>query len=145
MKNNQQSSEILSKLGIEALNPMQEAAQKAILDDKTVFLIAPTGSGKTVAFLMPLLQLLDPNKNQVQCLILTPSRELAMQIEQVWKKMGTGFKVNVCYGGHSMATEIQNLSTPPALLVGTPGRIFDHITRKTFDLDSIKTIILIKH
>ncbi len=141
MKNNQQSSEILSKLGIEALNPMQETAQKAILEDKTVFLIAPTGSGKTLAFLMPLLQLLDPNTNQVQCLILTPSRELAMQIEQVWKKMGTGLKVNVCYGGHSMATEIQNLSTPPALLVGTPGRIFDHITRKTFDLDSIKTII----
>ncbi|MES2516940.1 MAG: DEAD/DEAH box helicase [Bacteroidota bacterium] len=136
------NEKILSKLGIEALNPMQEAAQKAILQEKTTFLLAPTGSGKTLAFLLPLLQLLDPDKNVVQCLILTPSRELAMQIEQVWKSMGTGFKVNVCYGGHSMAIETQNLSNPPALLVGTPGRIFDHITRKTFALEGVKTLIL---
>jgi superfamily II DNA/RNA helicase len=136
------NKQILSKLGIEALNPMQEAAHWAILQEKTTFLISPTGSGKTLAFLLPLLQILDPKKNTVQCLILTPSRELAMQIENVWKSMGTGMKVNVCYGGHSMATEIQNLSNPPALLIGTPGRIFDHITRKSFDLDGVKTLIL---
>jgi superfamily II DNA/RNA helicase len=141
MKNNR-NAQTLANLGIEALNPMQEEAQNAILADKNTLLLAPTGSGKTLAFLLPMVQLLQKDKSVVQCLILTPSRELAIQIEQVWKKMATGFKVNVCYGGHSMAVEIQNLSNPPALLIGTPGRIADHITRKTFDLDGIRTIVL---
>lgn len=142
MENNQQPSQILSNLGIEALNPMQEAAQKAISHDTNLLLLAPTGSGKTLAFLLPVLQLLQPGKTSVQCLILTPSRELAIQIEQVWKKMGTGFKVNVCYGGHAMGTEIHNLSHPPAVLIGTPGRIADHISRNSFALDGIQTLIL---
>ncbi len=138
----QQQPQILASLGISALNPMQEAAQKAILQDNDTFLIAPTGSGKTIGFLLPIFQLLIPNVTDVQCLILTPTRELAMQIEQVWKKMATGFKVNVCYGGHSVETEIRNLSNPPALLIGTPGRISDHIERRTFALDGIQTLVL---
>lgn len=142
MENQQQPSQILLNLGIEALNPMQEAAQKAISNDNNLLLLAPTGSGKTLAFLLPVLQLLQPGKTSVQCLILTPSRELAIQIEQVWKKMGTGFKVNVCYGGHAMGTEIHNLSHPPAVLIGTPGRIADHITRNSFALDGIQTLVL---
>ncbi len=142
MNDNQPISTILSNVGVEALNPMQQAAQKAILNNNNTLLISPTGSGKTLAFLLPLVQLLRPEKQTVQCLILTPSRELAMQIEQVWKKMATGFKVNVCYGGHPMATEIQNLSQPPALLIGTPGRIADHITRNSFALEDIQTLIL---
>ncbi|WP_428662733.1 DEAD/DEAH box helicase [Runella sp.] len=142
MDNNQKTAHILSHLGIEALNPMQEAAQNAVLNHNNTLLISPTGSGKTLAFLLPLVQLLQPDKAAVQCLILTPSRELAMQIEQVWKKMSTGLKVNVCYGGHPMATEIQNLSQPPALLIGTPGRIADHLTRNSFTLDDIQTLIL---
>lgn len=136
------TKQLLSNLGIDTLNPMQVAAQKSIVSDRDILLLAPTGSGKTLGFLLPVLQLLKPELAKVQCLILAPSRELAMQIEQVWKKMGTGFKVNVCYGGHSMATEIQNLTTPPALLIGTPGRIADHITRRTFELDGIVTLVL---
>lgn len=138
----QQQAQTLASLGITALNPMQEAAQKAILQDNDLFLIAPTGSGKTLGFLLPLLQLLRPERTAVQCLILAPSRELALQIEQVWKKMATGHKVNVCYGGHAMETEIKNLSNPPAILIGTPGRISDHITRRTFALDGIHTLVL---
>ncbi len=107
--------QILSKLNIEALNPMQEEAQKAILANPTTFLLSPTGSGKTLAFLLPLLELMSSEVNTVQCLVLTPSRELAMQIEQVWKSMGTGLKVNVSYGGHDIATEIKNFTNPPAL------------------------------
>lgn len=132
----------LHNLGILALHPMQEEARAAILADKSVLLLAPTGSGKTLAFLMPVLQLLEPSKNKVQCLILSPTRELSLQIESVWKKMGTGYKVNSCYGGHSMATEIKNLTEAPALLIGTPGRIADHITRDTFALDGIHILIL---
>ncbi|QIP14403.1 DEAD/DEAH box helicase [Spirosoma aureum] len=138
----QQQAQILTNLGISALNPMQEAAQKAIRQDNDTFLIAPTGSGKTVGFLLPILQLLRPEQKTVQCLILAPSRELALQIEQVWKKMATGYKVNVCYGGHPVETEIRNLSNPPALLIGTPGRIADHITRRSFSLEGIHTLVL---
>ncbi len=142
METNQTTQQILQNLGITALNPMQEAAQKAIVEDNNVLLISPTGSGKTIGFLMPILQLLKPDVPSVQCLILTPSRELALQIEQVWKKMSTGYKVNVCYGGHDVGTEIKNLSNPPAVLIGTPGRIADHITRRSFNLDGIKTLVL---
>ncbi|WP_375444551.1 DEAD/DEAH box helicase [uncultured Fibrella sp.] len=133
---------VLASLGIEALNPMQAAAEQAILPGTDTFLMAPTGSGKTLGFLLPVLQLLQPDTGKVQCLVLVPSRELAMQIEQVWRKMATGFKVNVCYGGHSVETEVKNLSNPPALLIGTPGRIADHLTRRTFATDGIETLVL---
>ncbi|HOD11272.1 MAG TPA: DEAD/DEAH box helicase, partial [Flavobacterium sp.] len=117
-------------------------AQETILNDNNVLLLSPTGSGKTLAFLLPIFELLDEQVAGVQCLILVPSRELALQIEQVWKKMGTAYKVNVCYGGHSIETEIKNLSNPPAVLIGTPGRIADHIDRATFKVDRIQTLIL---
>ncbi len=121
---------------------MQLSAQETILNDNNVLLLSPTGSGKTLAFLLPIFELLDEQVAGVQCLILVPSRELGLQIEQVWKKMGTAYKVNVCYGGHSIETEIKNLSNPPAVLIGTPGRIADHIDRETFKTDRIQTLIL---
>jgi superfamily II DNA/RNA helicase len=142
MNKNHRSNNILSNLGIESLNEMQDAAQDAILNDNNVLLLSPTGSGKTLAFLLPVLELLQPEILSVQCLILVPSRELGLQIEQVWKKMGTEYKVNICYGGHSIDTEIKNLSNPPAVLIGTPGRIADHIERGTFRLDKVQTLIL---
>ena len=142
MKNFHHSNNILLNLGIESLNDMQETAQQTILNDSNVLLLSPTGSGKTLAFLLPIFEMLEPEIKTVQCLILVPSRELGLQIEQVWKKMGTEFKVNVCYGGHSIDTEIKNLSNPPAVLIGTPGRIADHIDRGTFSADTITTLIL---
>lgn len=142
MKNKHHSNNILLNLGIESLNEMQIAAQETILNDANVLLLSPTGSGKTLAFLLPIFELLEPEIKGVQCLILVPSRELGLQIEQVWKKMGTDYKVNVCYGGHSIDTEIRNLSNPPAVLIGTPGRIADHIDRATFQTDKIQTLIL---
>ncbi len=132
----------LLNLDIPALNAMQETALPAIQNHPNVILLAPTGSGKTLAFLLPILSRLKPDKPGVQCLILTPTRELAIQIERVWQKMSTGFKVNTCYGGHPMQTEIQNLSQPPALLIGTPGRISEHMHRKTFALKGIKMLVL---
>ncbi|WP_396193433.1 DEAD/DEAH box helicase [Flavobacterium sp.] len=142
MYKNPHSNNLLLNLGIESLNEMQEMAQDAILNDANVLLLSPTGSGKTLAFLLPIFKMLQPEINTVQCLILVPSRELGLQIEQVWKKMGTDYKVNVCYGGHSIDTEIKNLSNPPAVLIGTPGRIADHIDRETFKLDTIETLVL---
>ena len=136
------SEKILENLGVKNLNEMQIAAQETILNDNNILLLSPTGSGKTLAFLLPILEILQPEIQSVQCLILVPSRELSLQIEQVWKKMGTSFKVNTCYGGHSIETEIKNLSNPPAILIGTPGRIADHIDRKTFRTDKIQTLVL---
>jgi ATP-dependent RNA helicase DeaD len=142
MNTHHHSTNLLLNLGIDQLNEMQVQAQESILNDSNVLLLSPTGSGKTLAFLLPLFQLLQEDIKNVQCLILVPSRELGLQIEQVWKKMGTNYKVNVCYGGHSIDTEIKNLSNPPAVLIGTPGRIADHIDRGTVDLDGIQTLIL---
>ena len=132
---------LLANFEIRTLNPMQISASDAILSNEEILLLSPTGSGKTFAFLLPICQLLQLQETNVQCLILTPSRELAIQIEQVWKKMSTGYKVSCCYGGHDMQTEIQNLTEAPALLIGTPGRIADHIKRATFKLISLKTIV----
>ena len=139
---NHHSNNILLNLGIEALNEMQIASQESILSDVNILLLSPTGSGKTLAFLLPIFELLDPEDKNIQCLILVPSRELGLQIEQVWKKMGTDFKVNVCYGGHSIDTEIKNLSNPPAVLIGTPGRIADHLERGNFSTNSVLTLVL---
>ncbi|WP_291104760.1 MULTISPECIES: DEAD/DEAH box helicase [unclassified Dysgonomonas] len=142
MNTENQHIAILSNLGIDNLNKMQFAAQKAITDSQNTLLLSPTGSGKTLAFLLPIFRLLKEDIKKVQCLVIVPSRELALQIEQVWKKMGTQFKVNVCYGGHSIDTELKNLSNPPALLIGTPGRLTDHLERKSFDTDSIRILVL---
>ncbi len=132
----------LSNLDISVLNEMQEQAFHTILDEKDTVLLAPTGSGKTLAFLLPILHLLKSDQLGVQCLVISPTRELAIQIERVWQKMSTGFKVNTCYGGHPMQTELNNLSQPPALLIGTPGRIVEHIARKSFDTQTVKIIVL---
>lgn len=142
MYKNPHSNNLLLNLGIESLNEMQEIAQETILNDANVLLLSPTGSGKTLAFLLPIFQLLQPEIKDVQCLILVPSRELGLQIEQVWKKMGTDYKVNICYGGHSIDTEIKNLSNPPTVLIGTPGRIADHLERDTFKVNDIQTLVL---
>ena len=142
MNKNPHSTNLLLNLGIERLNEMQEVAEMAILNENNILLLSPTGSGKTLAFLLPIFQTFEEDIKGVQCLILVPSRELGLQIEQVWKKMGTNYKVNMCYGGHSIDTEINNLSNPPALLIGTPGRIADHLDRKSFETDNVKTLIL---
>lgn len=133
---------ILSKLGIEKLNPMQEDALKAIKPTSNVVLLSPTGTGKTLAFLLPILSLLDRNISEVQALILVPSRELAIQIESVLRHMGTGYKTNAIYGGRPVSKDKIDLKHAPSILIGTPGRIADHIRRSTFSIQSIKTLVL---
>ncbi len=135
-------AQILRKLGIEALNPMQEQAKLAIHSVSEVLLLSPTGTGKTLAFLLPLIAELDRDCKEVQALIIAPSRELAIQIEQVIREIGAGFKTNVFYGGRNMSKDRMELSTRPAILVGTPGRIADHFDREAFPLDDIKFLVL---
>lgn len=133
---------ILDHLKISKLNDMQEAVLKAADTGSDLLVLAPTGSGKTLAFLLPILKQLKPNVKGVQALILVPSRELALQIEQVFKQMSTGFKVNCCYGGHAIKIERNNLEEAPAILIGTPGRIAYHLRHQNFDESTITTLIL---
>ena len=133
---------VLENLKIASLNEMQLASLNAIKKGGDVVLLSPTGSGKTLGFLLPVLGIMDPKKSGIQTLVLVPSRELALQIEQVFRMMGTGFKVNCCYGGHSTRTEKNNLEHPPAILIGTPGRIADHINKGRIDTTYIHTLVL---
>ena len=134
--------EILEKLGIKNLNPMQEETIKAIHSSNNVVLLSPTGTGKTVAFLLPIIEKLDPGCDEIQALILVPSRELAIQIEQVTRQMGTGYKANAVYGGRAGAKDKVDLKHRPAILIGTPGRVADHLRRETFPVDKISTLVL---
>ena len=132
----------LEKLGISALNEMQQQMLESSKTNTDIILHAPTGSGKTVAFLLTALGKLTKEQHSVQLLIISPTRELSIQIEDVFKKLSTGFKVNTCYGGHSMRVEENNLSVPPAVLIGTPGRLADHVRRKNIDLSEVHTMVL---
>ena len=134
--------DILEKLQIEALNPMQEEATSVIEKNNNTILLSPTGTGKTLAFSLPLLKSLDPESKNIQALILVPSRELAIQIEQVIRSMGSGYKVNAVYGGRPMSKDKIELKHIPAILIGTPGRIADHFSNNRFSKDHIKTLIL---
>ena len=133
---------ILKKLGIEQLNPMQEEAQLAIHSLEEVVLLSPTGTGKTLAFLLPIVAELDPASAHVQCVIIVPSRELAIQIEHVAREMGAGFKVNAVYGGRSFSKDKINLQHNPAILIGTPGRVADHFRRGTVSLEYVQILVL---
>ncbi|MBC7651339.1 MAG: DEAD/DEAH box helicase [Deinococcales bacterium] len=136
------TEQILANLKIDALNNMQEAAITATATHDNLVLLSATGSGKTLAFLLPVLQLLDVTNKQTQALVIVPSRELAQQIEDVFKQMGTGLKITSCYGGHKRETEENNLIEPPALVVGTPGRLADHVRRGNITIDAITTLVL---
>jgi superfamily II DNA/RNA helicase len=131
----------LDNLKITALNEMQNAAIAADAK-RDLILLSPTGSGKTLGFLLPVLKSLHADINKVQVLIMVPSRELALQIEQVFRTIGSGFKVNCCYGGHSTKIEKNNLSQPPSVLIGTPGRIAHHLRQENFSADAIHTLVL---
>lgn len=133
---------ILEKLKIEQLNPMQLEAKLAIHSKSEVVLLSPTGTGKTLAFLLPIVAELDPSITEVQVLILAPSRELAIQIEQVAREMGTGFKISSVYGGRAFTKDKFDLKHPPAILIGTPGRVIDHLNRHSFTPDHIHTLVL---
>ena len=134
--------QILGKLGISKLNDMQHEAMNTIPKSPNTVLLSPTGSGKTVAFLLPIIQQLDPNCDEIQAMVLVPSRELAIQIEQVMRKMGSGYKVNAVYGGRAGSKDKLELKHRPAVLIGTPGRVAAHLYKESFETKHIRTLVL---
>jgi ATP-independent RNA helicase DbpA len=134
--------QILSFLKIKELNEMQLTVLEANKNDQDIILLSDTGSGKTLGFLLPLLEMIEPGNKSTQAIVVVPSRELALQIEQVFRSMVTGYKVTCCYGGHKREIEENSLLEAPALIIGTPGRLGDHIRRGNIQTDTVKTLIL---
>lgn len=134
---------ILANLKIERLNPMQEASIDAWKKGKDLILLSPTGSGKTLAYLLPLVQSLKPGITGVQAIVLVPSRELALQIDQVFKSMNTPFKAVSCYGGRPAMEEHRTIKgMQPSVIIGTPGRMNDHLSKQNFDADTVTTLVI---
>lgn len=129
-----------SRLGIARPNAMQEAVWAARA--RRLIILSPTGSGKTAAFTGAALLRMQPPCGAVQTLILAPSRELVIQISEVARKMAAGYKVAALYGKHSMADETATLSVVPDIIVATPGRMLDHLQRRTVGADSLGVLII---
>ncbi len=134
----------LSKLGITALNEMQQHTAEAVLgSDGDVVLLSPTGTGKTLAYLLPLLQLLDNGSEQVQALVITPGRELALQSDHVLKSMACGIRSTACYGGRTAMDEHKVLKeVRPQLVFGTPGRLNDHLDKENISRYGIQYLVI---
>ena len=130
------------RLGIECLNEMQLAMIASCRQEGDVILLSPTGTGKTVAYLVPLLLELREPSQRVQALVVAPSRELAVQIGEVARRLATGHKVTLCCGGHRVDDERQSLSVAPSILVGTPGRLLDHVNRRHIDISETRILVL---
>ncbi len=125
---------------ITQLNEMQQLM--AATDARKLILLAPTGSGKTAAFTIRLLRFLGTSNGTVQVVILAPSRELVLQIADVIRPVAAGLKTVAFYGGHAMADETNSLAVTPDIIVATPGRLLDHLTRGNLDLSETKALIL---
>ena len=136
--------QILRKLGITELNEMQQHAAEAILgSDGDVVLLSPTGTGKTLAYLLPLVQLLDSTSDTVQALIITPGRELALQSDNVLKSMGCGLRSTACYGGRAAMDEHKVLKdVKPQIVFGTPGRLNDHLDKENISRYGIRYLVI---
>lgn len=134
--------QVLDRMQIAELNAMQKEVLERYDAQQDFILHSPTGSGKTLAFSLLLGQKLSPEKEGVQALILVPTRELALQIEQVIRKVHQGYKVTCCYGGNDTKVERNKLREAPAILIGTPGRVMYHLERLTIRPETINTLIL---
>jgi ATP-dependent RNA helicase DeaD len=134
----------VEKMGFTKPTPIQEKTIGPLLKGRDVIGQAKTGSGKTVAFSLPLLHSVDPRNMQVQAVVLAPTRELAVQITQEMKRLGahTGVRVIAIYGGQSMGAQKAELRRGAHVVVGTTGRIIDHIRQRTLDLRSVRFVVL---
>ena len=135
--------EVSVGLGIEGLNEVQLRLNEAAATEADILLLSPTGTGKTLGFLLQALAAYGGNwLGGTQALIIVPTRELALQVMSVFKKMTVRHRVVAVYGGHSIETEENALKEPPFLLIGTPGRLCDHMRRGNVATGQIKMLVI---
>lgn len=137
-------NKILEKLHISELNDMQLDSINAILEtNNDVVILSPTGTGKTLAYLLPITQLIDASKDAVQAIVIVPGRELALQSDTVLKNMGAGLRSAGCYGGRPAMDEHKALKqVKPHMVFGTPGRLNDHIDKGNISPYSINCLVI---
>ena len=140
MKYGEIAANIRDRLGIAELNAMQLAVGAS--RSRKIMLIAPTGSGKTVAFAIALLRSLHSSDGRVQGVVLAPSRELVLQICEVIRRIAACLRTVAFYGGHSVTDEVNSLSQIPDIIVATPGRLLDHIRRRNVDLSRVTSLVI---
>ncbi len=136
---------VLSEIGYEAPSPIQAAAIPALLDGHDILGQAQTGTGKTAAFALPLLSRIDIKRKAPQVLVLAPTRELAIQVAeafQVYARYLDDFHVLPIYGGQGYDTQLRQLKRGVQVVVGTPGRVMDHLRRKTLQLEHLQALVL---
>ncbi len=135
---------MLEKLGITELNSMQREASDAILNGKQdVVVLSPTGTGKTLAYLLPLAQMVDAQSDEVQAMVIVPGRELALQSNRVLKDMGSGLRSAACYGGRTAMDEHRHLKElRPQVVFGTPGRLNDHLDKANISPYHIRYLVI---
>ncbi len=142
------SKDILSSLdsiGYSTPTPIQNRTIPLLLQGRDILAQAQTGTGKTAAFALPLLSNIDRSQKKPQILVLTPTRELAIQVAESFKAYAANMKnINILpiYGGQSISVQLNQLRKNPQIIVGTPGRVMDHLRRKTLSLDTIKALVL---
>jgi ATP-dependent RNA helicase DeaD len=137
--------QVVSEMGYETPSPIQAQTIPHLLRGEDVLGLAQTGTGKTAAFALPLLANIDVTKNHPQVLVLAPTRELAIQVAEAFQSYSRhlrGFHVMPIYGGQSYNIQFKQLARGPHVVVGTPGRIMDHLKRKTLDLSNLKALVL---
>lgn len=135
----------LKENGIIEPTPIQQRAIPVLLNGKDAIAKAQTGTGKTIAFVLPLLETIHPEKNEIQALIITPTRELAIQLTSEVKKMivhAADIKVLAVYGGQDVIAQMKKLEGTVHIVIGTPGRLLDHVRRGTIQLSSVSKLVL---
>jgi ATP-dependent RNA helicase DeaD len=135
----------IQDMGFEEATPIQTKSIPLILEGKDIIGQAQTGTGKTASFGIPTLDKIDPNNKHLQALILCPTRELALQVAEELRKLSkymTGIKTLPIYGGQPITRQIQALKKGIQIVIGTPGRVMDHMRRRTLKMDHINTIVL---
>ncbi len=135
---------IVTALGFEAPTPIQAESIPLLMDGKDVVGEAQTGTGKTVAFGFPIVERVDPELPEVQAIVLVPTRELAQQVFGVLGFLAAAKGLGACalMGGRRLADDFENLEARPQVVVGTPGRIIDHLNRRTLSLNSLRIAVL---
>ncbi len=136
--------QVLKKSGITTPTSIQEECIPLIKDYKDVIAQAQTGTGKTLAFLLPLFENISPDVCATQALIITPTRELALQITEEANQLAKGKAINVlaAYGGRNIGSQLNKLKGTIHLIIATPGRLIDHLERGTIDLNKVKTVVI---